>query len=109
MANAKPITVVCSYRVKAGKERQFRKLLDRHWPTLKRLGPVASPPRLIGRGIDKHNRGDFVEVFAWKDEKAVRSAHTFPDLMSIWEPMEALCEARGGRPAMEFPAFEQLV
>ena len=44
----------------------------------------------------------FVEIFTWKDAKAVEAAHHSPELMKIWEPMGQLCES------MEFPHFERL-
>jgi hypothetical protein len=105
MATTKPQIVVCTYRVKPGKETAFRRLLARHWPTLKRLGLVTATPRLMLRGLGKDRRSDFVELFAWKPG-AFQIAHTMPEVLAIWEPMEKLCESRNGRPAMEFPHFE---
>ncbi|HEY6420859.1 MAG TPA: hypothetical protein VIX59_17830 [Candidatus Binataceae bacterium] len=99
--------VICTFRVKAGKESAFRELVNRHWPTLNRLGLVEPQPRMIMRGVGKGNEGDLVEIFAWK-ERAFETAHTHPEVMAIWDPMEKLCEARGGRPAMEFPHFETI-
>jgi hypothetical protein len=105
MPAAKTQIVVCTYRVKSGKENAFRRLLARHWPTLKRLDLVAAAPRLMLRGIDKDRRSDFVEVFAWKPGGFQRG-HRMPEVLAIWEPMEKLCETRHGLPATEFPHFE---
>jgi hypothetical protein len=107
MPNRKPQIVVCTYRVKRGGEAAFRRLLARHWPTLKRLGVVEAAPRLMLRGLAPERRSDFVEVFAWKPGGFQR-AHSNPAVLAIWEPMEKLCEARGGLPATEFPHFERL-
>ncbi len=107
MATAKPQIVVCTYRVKRGKENAFRRLLARHWPVLKRLGLVTQAPRLMLRGLAPETRGDFLEVFAWRAH-GFEVAHKMPEVLAIWEPMEKLCEPRGGRPAMEFPHFEPL-
>lgn len=107
MARAKPQVVVCTYRVKRGKEPQFRRLLARHWRTLNRLGVVAKVPHLALRGLGGENGGDIVEIFAWK-AGAFQAAHKSPAVLAIWEPMEQLCEPRGGRPAMEFPHYEML-
>lgn len=106
MAAKNPI-VICTFRVKPGKEPEFRELLDRHWPTLNRLGLVAPEPRMILRGAGKGNDGDLVEIFAWKGNSH-EIAHTLPDVRAIWGPMETLCETRGGRSAMEFPHFEPI-
>lgn len=105
MATAKPQIVICTYRVKPGREKAFRRLLARHWPMLKRLGLVTAAPRLALRALAKERRSDFVEVFAWKP-RAFQRAHTMPEVLAIWEPMEKLCEVRDGLPAMEFPHFE---
>ena len=35
-------------------------------------------------------------------------AHEIPDVMAVWEPMGKLCEARDGRPAMEFPIVKPI-
>jgi len=102
------LTVICTYRVKKAKERDFRRLLHRHWPTLHRLGLTTEEPSRIYRG--EHERGDpyFVEIFTWKNTHAARRAHEYPEVAAVWEPMEGLCEGRAGRPAMEFPHVKRL-
>jgi hypothetical protein len=50
----------------------------------------------------------FYELFEWSDPEGPRRAHELPEVMAVWEPMGALCEARGGRPPMEFPHVEPL-
>ncbi|HYL59355.1 MAG TPA: hypothetical protein VEU51_10815 [Candidatus Acidoferrales bacterium] len=107
MPTAKPQIVVCTYRVRKGKDAAFRKLIRKHWATLNRLGLVAKEPRLVMRGLDRDNLGDLIEIFAWKPGGFER-AHKLPDVLAIWEPMEMLCESRGGRPSMEFPHYERL-
>ena len=107
MPASKPQIVVCTYRVKAGCDAEFRKLLRKHWPTLDRLGVVAPQPRLVLRGLAPDSRNDFLEVFAW-NPGGFEIAHKAPEVLAIWEPMEQLCESRGGRPAMEFPHFETI-
>ena len=44
--------VICTYRVKAGKEEAFLDLLRRHWPRLKDLGLVRGEPSRVYRGGD---------------------------------------------------------
>jgi hypothetical protein len=107
MPGKKPMVVICTYRVKRGKEAEFRKLLRKHWPTLNRLGLVAAAPKIILRGPLAEGTRDIVEVFGWK-ARGFEVAHKSPAVLAIWEPMEQLCEARGGRPAMEFPHFEPI-
>ena len=96
-------TVLCTYRVRAGSEPEFLKLLERHWPALHTLGCVTDEPSRIYRGSDEQDRPFFVEIFHWKNEEALARAHGHPEVLAIWEPMDGLCEPRDGRPSMEFP------
>ena len=108
MAKDKPMTALCTYRVKPGGEKDFLKLLNAHWPTLHRLGLVSDEPRLVFRGHDSEKTTFFVEIFAWKDDRIFKKAHEYPEVMALWEPMEAMCEKRNGYPACEFPHVEPL-
>jgi len=102
-----PATVMCTYRVQAGKEEAFKALLSRHWPTLNKLGLVTAKPQFF-RGLDESNKPYFVEIFTWKDGEAPNTAHMNPEVMSVWEPMGALVEERNGRQSMEFPHVQPL-
>jgi quinol monooxygenase YgiN len=110
MPKTKPETAICTYRVKPGKAKAFMALLERHWPTLRRLDLVTPEPAVVYRGLpagpgkEEHAAGPstFVEIFSWKDAKAVDAAHHSPELLKIWEPMGQLCES------MAFPHFERL-
>ena len=104
MAKANDSIVVCTYRVKAGREQEFVALLKRHWPTLMKLGLVQDQPRMALKGRDTDSTSCFVEVFAWK-EGGFQLAHQHPEVLALWEPMEQMCEARDGRPATEFPHY----
>ena len=101
-------TVICLYHVKSGSEKEFEALLRRHWSTLKRLGTVTDEPSQVYRGVDGKGRPTFWEIFTWKSPGAFQKAHTHPDVLAIWEPMDMLCEPRDGRPNMEFPHVERL-
>ena len=99
-------TVICTYRVKADADDRFLDLLRRHWPTLHELGVVTDEPaRLLRRVGD--GPPTFVEIFTWA-EQGFERAREHPDVLAIWEPMDQLCEARDGRPGMEFPHFEAI-
>ena len=98
-----PETVICHYRVAAGNEGRFETLLNDHWPTLQRLGLVTDQPPQHFRGLEQDNgQPIYFEIFEWRDG-AVDRAHEHPEVMAIWEPMDTLCESRGGKPNMEFP------
>ena len=103
-----PDTVVCTYRVRRGEEAAFRDLLDLHWPTLRELGLVQDVPALRFQGTEPDGGPFFVEIFTWRDARAVEEAHHSGAVQSVWGQMSEHCEERGGRPAMEFPHVERL-
>ena len=107
MAKTNDSIVVCTYRVKPGREKEFAGLLKRHWPTLFKLGLVDEQPRMALQGRDTETTSCFVEVFAWK-EGGFQVAHQHPEVLALWEPMEQMCEARDGHPATEFPHYAVL-
>jgi hypothetical protein len=106
----RPVTVICRYTVKPGREGELMQLLERHWPALHRAGLVTDDRPLYFRGVpdteaseESHgaSSGVIVEIFSWKNEQASELAHQSPQIMSIWEPMGAACAQ------MEFPHFER--
>jgi hypothetical protein len=105
MANT-PTVAICTYRIKKGKDEQFMSLLRRHWPTLRDLELAANSPSQIFRGIDESGDSFFTEILTWKNADTPNRAHEIPAVMAIWEPMGQCCEARLGRPAMEFPVVQ---
>lgn len=103
------VTSLCIYRVKAGSEKAFRGLLARHWPTLWRVGLAPDVPSTIYQGTEKDEAVPiFIEMLNWNDAEGANIAHEIPDVMAVWEPMGMLCEARDGRPAMEFSRVERI-
>jgi hypothetical protein len=102
------VTSLCIYRVKSGSETAFRRLLEKHWPTLRRVGLAADVPSTVYQGSEGEAAPIFVELLHWRDEHGADRAHELPDVMAVWEPMGMLCEARDGRPPMEFPRVERL-
>ncbi len=102
-------TVVCIYRVARGNEAAFTKLLERHWPVLRELGLATDRRPSHYRGAEQGSGEPlFFEIFEWVSEDASNLAHQHPDVMEIWERMDKLTEARGGRPNMEFPHVREL-
>ena len=103
-ATMRRLIVVCAYRVRAGDETAFEGLLDRHTPTLRRLGLITEYPvqvlRRAGGGPSM-----YLEIFEWVSDDAAARASEVADVIAIWEPMAALCEARDGHEGLEFPLF----
>ena len=103
-----PLTVIATYRVKKESEGAFRRLLEKHWPTLREHDLVSADPPLIFRGEEEGGGLLFVEIFAWRNEAASDIAHELPEVLAIWEPMAQHCEERQGRPSMDFPHVEPI-
>jgi len=105
---SRPEIVICTYRVRRGREAEFERLLARHWPTLRSLDLVTDRPPQHFRGSEEDGAPVFVEIFGWSSAEAAGLAHQHPEVMAIWEPMDQLTETRGGRPNLEFPHFQPL-
>lgn len=104
MPESAPVTMLVSYYPKAGKNVEFLALLEKHWPTLDRLGLVSKMAPKLWKGCDKRSgREFFLELFQWKDEKASDIAHQTPEVMAVWEPMGPLLET------MQLTKIEPLV
>lgn len=101
-------SVICTYYVQRGKEPEFEKLLDSHWPTLRRLGLVTDVPAQVYRGVTEQGTY-FVEVLTWVRADAAQDAYATDEIRSIWGPMYDMTEDRNGRPAIEYPHVERVV
>jgi hypothetical protein len=99
---------MCIYQVRAGAETDFEALLGKHWPTLKSMELVTDRRSQVFRGVNDDKSVFFVEFIEWLDESAPETAHELPEVAAVWEAMGPLCEARGGKPPMEFPHVERL-
>ena len=93
--------MICTYRVRAAAEDEFRSLLARHWTTLHDLEFVTDDVPLVFRQLDEPT---YVEIFTWV-EGGFERAHEHPEVLAIWEPMDPLLEERHNRPKWEFPHF----
>lgn len=99
-----PVTAIAHYRVRDGHVDEFLSLVGRHGPILRRLGLVTDEPTRVYLGHEKESASPLViEIFEWADDDAAGRAHTHPEVSEVWEAMDPLCEARDGRPSMEFP------
>ena len=84
----KPVTMLCTYQPKKGKEKELSVLVKKHWRTLNRIGLSTQEPAIVYRATDKESgRLFFVEIFSWRDERASAVAHQTPEVMAIWKPM----------------------
>lgn len=87
-----PVDMLVLYRAKKGSEDALLALVQKHKPTLDALGLSTDQPARIWRGQDRDGATTFVESFQWKDAKAPEIAHQTPEVMAVWEPMDALMD-----------------
>ena len=103
-----PVTALCIYQVRPGAEADFESQFQRHWTTLHELELVTDRKPEKFRGRNEDGTVFYVEILEWRDQTSIDSAHELPEVAAIWERMGPLCEARGGKPAMEFPEVERI-
>ena len=89
---AGPVDMLVLYRAKKGSEDALLALVQKHKPTLDALGLSTAQPARIWRGRDRDGAVTFIESFQWKDAKAPEIAHQTPQVMAVWEPMDALMD-----------------
>ena len=82
------VVAVACYRPKPGKEDQLMALMKTHLPILKEQDLVEDVPSICGRAKD----GTIVEVFVWKSQDAIDSAHKNPAVLAMWENYGDACE-----------------
>ena len=87
-----PVPILCRYRVKPGKQKEFEDLLAGHWTTLHESGLATDDPARVFRAGDKAGNIAFIEMFSWRTAASAQTAHETPAVMRLWEPMGALCQ-----------------
>ena len=83
---------LCIYRVKAGAEKEFEKILRQHAPTLEKSGLVTGKIQTWKATDIREGGAVYVETIPWKDAEAPEQAHQLPEIMKIWEPMTPLLD-----------------
>ncbi len=82
------VMVIVCYRPKAGKQDALLALMKTHLPTLRAEGLAAEGPSLCGRA----KGGTIVEVFQWKSQAAIDSAHENPRIVAMWDEFSKVCD-----------------
>jgi hypothetical protein len=95
-----PETVVVTLHAKPGGEAELERVISRHWTTAHEMKLVRDTPHLTIRGIEDGDKPYFIDIFTWRDPSAPDTAPA--EIRKIWDEMNRLVEARGGRPGLEF-------
>ena len=96
-------TVMVTYRVKAGQEAALRKVLVRHWSTVRRLNLVRRSPHLVVRRKDG-GTVIMIELFTWRSASTPDYAPA--EVEKLWDEMNRLVESRDGKPGVDFSTVE---
>lgn len=90
-----PVMVLVTYKPKPGKEAELEALVRRHGPTMRATGLLGPEGVRTWRVVPRAGEGEgayFVELMQWRDAEASGLAHQTPEVMAVWEPMEAALE-----------------
>lgn len=82
------VMVIACYRPKPGMDKELLSLMKTHLPVLRGEGLVGDGPSLCGRAKD----GTLVEVFTWKSQAAIDSAHKNPAVLAMWDKFGKVCD-----------------
>ena len=99
-------TVMATFQVKAGMVDRISILLDKHFATISRLG-FGGGPKPVRVVHDQPSGAVLYEIFDWVDGAIPRAAENL-EVKAHWGEIEACCEARGGKPALDFPHVKRL-
>jgi hypothetical protein len=94
--------VIATYVVKSGREKEFEKILRKHWKVLRSEELTTDQLPFILK--DPENPSVYKEVFEWKSKKSFRKAHESRKVQEIWSKLTDLTEDGG----IELASFEKI-
>jgi hypothetical protein len=95
-----PETVMVTLRAKPGSGAALQHVLAEHWATARKLNLVRAAPHVTLRYDEEGGKSRFVDIFTWRDAAIPDKAPA--EIRALWDRMNSLVEARGGRPGLEF-------
>ena len=100
------ILVITCFKPKEGKEAELLEVIKDHMPVLRNEGLVTD--RVCH--VMKAKNGNIIEVFEWKSNEAIESAHKNKNVLALWERFEKVCDydtlSSLEESKMMFPGFE---
>ena len=82
------VLVIVAYRPHPGKEALLLELTKEHVPILRGQGLATDRPAYAMYAAD----GTIIEVFEWKSQEAIATAHENPEVLKLWERYGKVCE-----------------
>jgi len=85
--------VIVTYVVKKGREKEFERILRRHWKILRNENLTTDQFPFLLR--DPENPTVYKEIFEWKSKSSFQKAHQSDKVQKIWKQMTQLTEGGG--------------
>jgi len=82
------VLVIVAYRPKPGMESRLLELTKEHVSILRGQGLVTDRAPYAMRADD----GTIIEVFEWKSQGAIDTAHSNPVVLKMWERYAGVCD-----------------
>jgi quinol monooxygenase YgiN len=80
--------VISCYKPKPGQQDALRELMKTHVTTLRSVDLVTDRAPIAMEAKD----GTVIEVFEWKSDEAIQSAHANPVVLKMWEAYGKVCD-----------------
>ncbi len=99
--------VTAIYKPKKGQDDELANLVEKHVPTLRRLGLATERTSIVMRSFVD---GTLMEVFEWTSHESAQKAHTDPEVEALWGAMAEVARFLTPAELMEstrtFPHFQ---
>ncbi len=89
--------VIVTYVVKRGKEKEFEKVLKKHWKVLRSENLTTEQLPFLLK--DPESPSVYKEIFEWKSRRSFQKAHESRKVQEIWSKLMELTEEGGWEPA----------
>jgi len=91
--------VIVTYIVKRGYEKEFEKILRKHWKVLRSENLTTDQLPFLLR--DPENPSIYKEIFEWKSRSSFAKAHESRKVQKIWQSLMKVTQD-GGMEAANF-------
>ena len=80
--------VIAIYKPHENKEHELKELILKHMPILKTHNLITDRNPILAQS----NNGNYIEIFEWKSNDAIEEAHKNPEVQTLWDEMEKVCD-----------------
>lgn len=95
------VVVIACYKPLPAKVEALKALMKYHWSRLNAEGLVSDRKPVLMQATDN----TVIEVFGWRSQEAIDSAHSNPEVLKMWDEFAQVCEYV---PIQHVPESQQL-